>query len=185
MCIKYAEFILDTPFGPPPILQSCLRSYASDYTQPHKHHIGTYVPHTVHTPLTLPHHTHIHHMHPPHTYCVYKHVQVLVSYNKMLHVYTYTHGLYHTHTYTPTTHTHTVLQWCSQMAKQLPTKTLFSSCKACSPPSSSFRTLRRVSSMEMEASVSCSTCSFWSLCTCVKIVLFFFEIHVHALPYSV
>ena len=26
MCIKYAEFILDTPFGPP---QSCLRSYAS------------------------------------------------------------------------------------------------------------------------------------------------------------
>ena len=26
MCIKYAEFILDTPFGPP---KSCLRSYAS------------------------------------------------------------------------------------------------------------------------------------------------------------
>ena len=26
LCIKYAEFILDTPFGPP---QSCLRSYAS------------------------------------------------------------------------------------------------------------------------------------------------------------
>ena len=30
MCIKYAEFILDTPFGPPP--QSCLRSYASVHT---------------------------------------------------------------------------------------------------------------------------------------------------------
>ena len=27
MCIKYAEFILHTPFGP---LQSCLRSYASN-----------------------------------------------------------------------------------------------------------------------------------------------------------
>ena len=28
MCIKYAEFILDTPFGPP---QSCLRSYTLMY----------------------------------------------------------------------------------------------------------------------------------------------------------
>ena len=28
MCIKYAEFILDTPYGPP---QSCLHSYASVY----------------------------------------------------------------------------------------------------------------------------------------------------------
>ena len=50
MCIKYAEFILDTPFGPP---QSCLRSYTSVLeTEEYKSFLDMFL-------LSIYHHGHV------------------------------------------------------------------------------------------------------------------------------